>query len=835
MKGHKRCAVSGVFQGCFRPITLAVLVAGGFFYLAAPARSQTAANTTISNTANATYTDPNNPATTINATSNTVTVTVVEVAGVTATPDALTDVNGGVVLPNDVLNYDFRITNVGNDPTQFFLPGTASLGTSPATQGTAQVIGYRNAAGAFFPLGPVNIPAGGATTDTLAGVTIPGNTPGSIPAGFSLIVRVPVTVNNLAASGAAIRVQYGDTGPNDNTPATQNQPDNPDGANANEIRTVDNPDGVFGEAPGVLPAAQQREASVFQQILVGSQPQAFAAILKTSSGYVPNTPALTDDLLTYNLSLRVNPTAPTGSVGLTPAPLVGTTINVDGAPVTRILVSDAIPVGTQLNAAPIAPAGWIVVYTATPTGTNANAAAWSTTAPGAFPAPTITRIGFINNGPIATSAVPITGFSFQVVTAGATGTSFTIANIAQVFGETQGGTPGVLVYDESGDPNPTNVNDDGTPGSQVPTTGVADPATQGVDNNNNNTGTGPSGEDNVFTIAAPGTILNGPNGQPGAVGPTNNNDDFTNRSTPIPPNTTPGSLLNQPIVPITNPNGGPDPMPFTNTVNNPGVAALTNVLLVPDDGALTGTLPTGTLVTITLGGNSAVYTYNGTDFIFTSGTPILISTLAPGTSVNYTTTVDLPLGVPLSTDTGNGFPVPVVSFVDTNGNSRPDAADTTQNTTINRLYTGFLRLVKEAQILDTNGTTVLQPFTANSALLSPFFATGRFLEYRVTYTNISTPPSGSGNVILNASTVQITENGVTLPNNWALDNDGNGVIDTSNVIGRAIATSGTITFTPAGDQSGTTGATDVTQYVNAPAGSVAPQATGTFIFRRRFN
>jgi hypothetical protein len=41
----------------------------------------TAAGTNISNTATATYNDPNNPGTTLDAQSNTVTVTVAEVAG----------------------------------------------------------------------------------------------------------------------------------------------------------------------------------------------------------------------------------------------------------------------------------------------------------------------------------------------------------------------------------------------------------------------------------------------------------------------------------------------------------------------------------------------------------------------------------------------------------------------------------------------------------------------------------------------------------------------------------------------------------------------------------
>ena len=53
------------------------------------------------------------------------------------------------------------------------------------------------------------------------------------------------------------------------------------------------------------------------------------------------------------------------------------------------------------------------------------------------------------------------------------------------------------------------------------------------------------------------------------------------------------------------------------------------------------------------------------------------------------------------------------------------------------------------------------------------------------------PQAGSGNVILNADKVVITEDGTTFDdtpagtNNWALDNDNNGQIDTSNIIGSA--------------------------------------------------
>jgi hypothetical protein len=797
MKRRTRCIYH-------RLLATTLLVGGALSISTSALADGTAAGTTISNTATATYEDPNAPGTTINATSNTVTVTIAEVAGITATPLAINDVNGGTILPNDVLNYDYRITNVGNDPTRFFIPGSATV-TGPGTAGTLQ---YSTDGGTTF--NPV--PAAGLTT-------------ASIPAGSSVIVRVPVTVSGLASSGATVAVRLGDTGPNDNSAATQNQPDAPDGAGTTEIRTVDNPDGTANEAAGA-PSNGEREASASQQVLVGSQPQAFAAILKTRTAYSDaGTAALNDDVLTYGLSLRVDSTVPSGTSGLSPANLVGTTINVDGAAVTRVLVSDAVPANTTLSGTPVAPTGWTIVYTNSPTGTNANAANWVTNVAAIGAIGNATRIGFINNGPI-NAGTTVTGFSFQVTTTGVTGTT-TIANLAQVFGQTaSGGT--TLVYDESGDQAPSNFNDDGTAGSNTPTNGVANPTADGVDSNNNNTGSGPGGEDNVFTVAAAGTILNGPNGQPAAVGPTNNNDDFTNKSSTIPANTAPNSTID------------PNSVTFLNTINNPTTGSLSNILLVPDSANFTpGTNealpPNGTTVTLTYGAQTAVYTYNGTNFIFTSGSAITIPTLTAGSSVNYSVAVDLPAATPLSTDTGKGFSIPIYAFQDVNGNGRPDlaTAEPTQNRTIDRVYTGFLKMVKDARILDTNGTTVIENYTQTPTAAN--LRVGRFIEYRITYTNISIAPVGAGNVTLNAGNVVITEDGTVGTNTWARDNDGNGTIDTSNVVGSTTAQFGTIAYSPSGDQTGTTAATDVTRYTNTLGISIQPGASGTFIFRRRIN
>ncbi|MGA7936238.1 MAG: hypothetical protein WCA35_21975 [Kovacikia sp.] len=798
MKSRTRCT--------YRRLLATTLIVGSALSLSTSALADgTAAGTTISNTATATYEDPNAPGTTINATSNTVTVTLAEVAGVTATPLAINDVNGGTILPGDDLIYDYRITNVGNDPTTFFIPGTFTV-TGPGALKTGASLQYSTDGGSTFN----NVPGAGLTT-------------ASIPAGNSVIVRVPITISALASSGSSVAVRLGDTGPNDNSAATQNQTNTT--AAANKIRTVDNPDGTSGETSGI-PSNGEREASVTQQVLVGSQPKAFAAILKTRTAYSDSsTPALNDDVLTYGLALRVDSVAPSGSSGLSPANLVGTSINVDGTSVTRVLVSDAVPTNTTLSTTSPPPTGWTVVYTNTPTTTNANAANWVTNVTAIGNISNATRIGFINNGPI-NAGTTVTGFSFQVTTTGVTGTT-TIANMAQIFGQTAGGGT-TLVYDESGDQAPSNFNDDGTVGSNVPSNGVANPTVDGVDSNNNNTGTGPGGEDNVYTVAAAGTILNGPNGQPGAVGPTNNNDDFTNKSSTIPANTAPGSTID------------PNSVTFLNTINNPTTGSLSNILLVPDAANFTpGTNealpPTNTTVTLTYGAQTAVYTYNGTNFIFTSGSAITIPTLTAGSSVNYSVAVDLPAGTALSTDTSKGFSIPVYAFQDVNGNGRPDlpGVEPTQNRTLDRVYTGFLRVVKDARILDTDGATVIENYTQTPTAgnLRP----GRFIEYRITYTNISIAPVGAGNVTLNAGNVVITEDGTVGTNTWAKDNDSNGTIDTSNVVGSTTAQFGTIAYIPSGDQSGTTQATDVTRYTNTLGISIQPGASGTFIFRRKIN
>ncbi|PLZ91191.1 DUF7925 domain-containing protein [Fischerella thermalis] len=818
----------------YRSLVITALLANGIFQCVAPVLAEgTTAGQSISNTATATYEDPNNPGTTINTTSNTVTVTVAEVAGITVTASGITDNTSGTpVAVGDILYYNYTITNVGNDPTKFRVPNLARV-TGPATAGNLE---YSTDGGTTW------IPISGSEYVT-----------DSIPVGGSILVRVPVTVQPGAQTNDVITVTLGDT-PGDG----QNQLRDPNGG---DVYTVDNADGsVTGEVAGA-PVNGVREASATQKATVNSSLKnyALATILKTRSNYNnANTPVITDDTLSYGLSLRVELNDPTGN-NITPAPLVGTTIN--GLTGPRILISDAIPNGTELAAIPTPPPGWQVVYTTNPISINANNATWQPLT-AATSLSTVTRVGFVNDPAVITSIAPgqtVSGFSIEVKVKSTATSPLTVNNIAQLFGQTSGGT--TLVYDESGDQNPSNydgptippgstdTNNDGVPDTDPTVTdGYINDATDlgntGTDSGNNNSGSGAGGEANTFTVQTPlaSDVLNGPERTPDAIGPTSNNDDFTNKSSFVPPNQAPGSTLDPPGV------------AFTNTVRNSGTNP-NNISLLPTPPTNPADLPVGTLVTITYEAESKSYVWNGNEFLYdadrnpsttndqssidATSEYITIPNVAPGTNVNYGVEVNLPANTPLSTDIDKGFPVPITAFVD---DGTPGLGSEPQNTTIDRVYTGFLKLVKESRILPGTGPAVQgNDGTFSSDPKKP--APGNIIEYRITYKNISEAQAGTGNILLRADKVVITEDGTTGGNNWALDNDSDGKIDTSNIVGSARDSgAATINFyngNPATnasiDQTGTTVDTDVTKYVDTVTGNVAPGESRTFTFQRKVN
>ena len=824
----------------YRSLIAAALVVNGIFQFVAPVLAEgSAGGESISNTATATYEDPNNPGETINTTSNTVVVTVAEVAGVTVVGSGTefqNDANGdGKISVGDTVYYNYTVTNVGNDPTRVRIPDQPNV-TGPATLDGDVEISYDGGTN-WVP-----VAQGGTISE-------------SIDPDESILVRVPVKVAPGAQSGDKINVKLGDTpGDDQNIPRT---------SNGGDVYTVDNPDGT-GQGPDNAgntevdgtPANGTREASATQEVTVDSDLKTYtlAKILKTRTDHtIAGADGPQDDTVTYDLSLEVENTDPTGQ-GLTPAPLEGASIEVDSAINNYILVSDAIPVGTQLESV-VAPSGWQAVYTTDGVGAfDANGSNWTTAAPANLS--TVTRVGFVRTTSVAPGQT-VNGFKVTVKVT-STDNKVIVANMAQLFGESPSGND---VYDESGDNNPSNYDPDtqlfpgttqpgelppdGLPNTEIddgsidPTDGdndgVPDEAeTLGVDTQNNNTGTGEDGEVNIFTIekAEDVSLLTGPQGAPDAVAENDNNKDFTNKSSFVPSNTAPNSTFD------------PDGVSFSNTVQNTGIAPA-DVTLLPTETALANAadLPTGTLVTISYQSQSATYEYDGTSFVGPNGgplpTPVVIPGVAPGATDDYGVEVNLPTNTPLSTDTEKGFPTPIVAFVDdANGTFEGTEAN---NITIDRVYTGFLKMVKESRVIKATGPDVVagqETFSTDPKNPAP----GNILEYRIRYKNISEAQSGTSNVILNASDIEITEDGTlsTTPgdglNNWALDNDGNGEIDTSNISGSATdSANANIEFSPGGDQTGTTGATDVTKYVVTVSDDVAPQEERTFMFQRRIN
>jgi hypothetical protein len=795
----------GNSSGCW--VALALLAAAILPIVSALAEG-TPAGTQIRNQATGTFEDPNNPGIPIQIDSNEVIVTVAEVAGITVQANGVTEADGNSDIEvGDLLYFQFEITNVGNDPTRFRIPNSANVSGPGTISGNLQIS-----------------LDGGTTWIDVTGANF---LTGSVAADQSILVRVPVVVDNTATEGDEIVVQLGNT-PGD----AQNQPRS---ADTTDVYTEDNPDG--GEPASGSPVNGVREASSTQRITVSNVPQALALLTKTHADPVATNNATdpSDDVITYQLALEILSSIPAGSSGFVPDDLVatsGTNITVDGALVQRILVSDAIPAGTQLEATSWqAPDGWQVVFANTATSTNALAAEWNTDVAAVGGAANVTRIGFIFNGTL-TKGTKVTGFEFAVRTTGITSTT-TIANVAQVFGGSNG-NPDRLIYDESGDNNPNNFNDDGTSGpvdengDPIVGTGVPNLETDGQDAGNDNSGTGPGGEANVVIIEAPGDgILNGPQGSPNAVGPDNANNDFSN-------------TVSTATIPAS---GTPPPANFVNTIEN---TTGEPILLLPTTPEDPNSLPAGTTVTISYGGRSVTYVYDPVTGFTSSDPPISI----PGTetTADYAVTIQLPSAEPLQ-----AYPVPITAFVDRDGDGQPSPGEPA-NTTINRIYTGFVKVLKESRLLQGSGPAVLSgQETFSTDMKTP--GSGNIVEYRFTYTNISLA-GGPGNRTLSAENFTIVEDGTTYDpvnnpsgNNWALDNDNSDgdddpktAIDSSHVVGSAAdSTGGVVVFfnnnPPSSgiERSGTTAGTDVTRYEVQLQRPLAPEESGTFTFRRQVN
>jgi hypothetical protein len=822
----------------------AALIAASLFQFSRPVLSAgTEAGQKIRNTATGTYEDNDGNDYTID--SNTVEVTVAKVAGITNMPTGITDETSSAtntsVLTGDEVSFEFTITNVGNDISNIYIPGTAAnistKGLDPATM--------------VVKVSEINP---GATPNFALYSTLTNGIVEDVPINGRIIVKVTGTVTATAA-GAPVEVRLGDTGsntdPNDPVTDTQNQFDHGTTAGgftdvaiaANEVRTLEATNTTSGATP--LTDEEQKEASAVQQVSLGSNPLAMAKIEKTR-GTVLNGASgdLDDNIVPYSLKLEVQSNTPNAQY--IPGKLKGrdfgtriTGLNAAQAS-DLILVSDAIPENTELQAAPAtSPPDWTPVYATGADLTAADPLQWTTTLPALAD---VTRIGWVydaratpdGNDPIDPGTT-ISGFDFNVVTTGLNATTGgTVANIAQVFGGTVNGSN---VFDESGDQDPSNFSgaNPGPKETATGSTGIADPADHTVDSDNNNNATGsdpdsPGGEDNVITIGAPGTLINGPDGKPTATGKIfgegpDNNHDFQNKG-----------IANFADANCTTVSGNPqsdkgceidpDAVVFNNTLSNPGTEPLQDVLLQPihpsfdNFGGTDTDLPEGTKVTIKLGTQQAIYTYTETSagvyrFVLDANTtanpsqPIKIPTLAAGVPLDYEVTVDLPDNTELSTDVDHGYAVPIIAFIDNDADGTPDTGENS-NYTVNQVYTDFIKITKQVKVMrDNDGDGIFETgedvsgmgYADDDADKLPL--PGDALVYRIKYRNISDAQAGNGsNLVLNGKDVMIDENGtldnittVTDGNNWGLDNNADGDLDTINVQNSATDSNSNSTIT----------------------------------------
>jgi uncharacterized repeat protein (TIGR01451 family) len=256
-----------------RLIAALLISSSGLVMLPAIAASPTP-GTVIDNQATGSFVDPAD-ASAIPIESNVVQVVVAEVMGIALTTTNLPN----NVYPNNIIYFDFTITNVGNDAAQFFIPDNLSAISGAIKFGDIQIIAY-DADGAAGTTPPIDLTgnnikvfsnSGGALTSTLLS-GIANTNDGAIPAQGSMTIRVAVKVT--AAIGATVTVTMGNT--EGRTP-TQNQPYQPS-TPPTDISAVDNPDGTIGESDGVPINGDATESSITETVTIIANPN-FANML----------------------------------------------------------------------------------------------------------------------------------------------------------------------------------------------------------------------------------------------------------------------------------------------------------------------------------------------------------------------------------------------------------------------------------------------------------------------------------------------------------------------------------------------------------------------------
>lgn len=406
---------------------------------------------------------------------------------------------------------------------------------------------------------------------------------------------------------------------------------------------------------------------------------------------------------------------------------------------TQAYVIAPIPVNTVLKSGQTFPAG--TLYTTSALTTAPLSATWSSSAPA--PLSSATRIAF-PVGATLTAGSCSSSINMLVTVNTGINASIPIDEIGDVFGKNSLST---TITDQSGDNTPNNGD------------GNAD------FNEGYVAGSG-HGVIQRTTLTAVGAVLIGPTGAPAAVGPGSNNDDYSNKS------------VNTGIAGVA-PTGGTTAsgqLIYINTIQNTGNANDNFTIDAP-------TVPAGFIVEVSTDG--------GTNYTTVSGGLSVPLAIAFGSTANINVRITEPAGnIVLS-----GYD----SIIRVTSANTPSA----NNRTIDRLYTGFVRLNKSSSVGNSTGV---------GGATDP--VPGAVITYNVTYTNVSSSNGDANCVKLTASNLVITEDGLSAPNNWGTYTSNSG--------------------TPSDSGSGTVATVSATKYTDTIA-SLAPGASAVFTFKRSIN
>ena len=690
------------------------------------ASATTQAGTAITNTSTASYSDGS---TTYASQSNTVTTTVQNVPALTISPPSGSPGNN-TVSPGATMTDTYTLTNTGNGSGYFQLTGTQS-------------------------------------TDD--GVT-------SANATFtSYIVNVPGQLQQTYSSIAAVNT-YLSTGNTGSTPFLI----------ADTAGTI---------TIGVLYTAASNATGTITTDLTAAitQPAGSGTTQATSTSAVGNY----SDTVIADSRMDVSVTAATPGATTTTytvnynngggRPMVA--VNRNGLPAgagitgNGIVVSNALPQfpvattlalsGTPSFVAGHQPTGSTFIY-------STNGTTWTTSTTGA------TYVG------VFIPAAAITG-SFGASNPGSSQNSVTAAQAQLAFTFT------VLNSAANGAGNPTAVTDvansifadqsgyiegPGIAFQTVANTGSATASQTAAAITNANGGLQGAGSTQSAAAVISNSVLNGPSGQPGAVG-TDNNSDFTTISY-----TNAGTLTSSVTASTVSVPAAGAAITFTNSAQNTGnkddIYTLTSTI---------STLPSGWTV----------------QFQNMGSTPITTLAVTSGSTVSYKVVLTPPAGAATTFNAVTLYDDPIIA---TSGND-----NTKSNTTHDDFFVGgFIKLVKTVD--DAAGQTCASAstWTTNATTAKP----NDCLRYTLTYTNMS-PAGGTGNVALSSNTLVFTENGTAsggsggtaYVNNWSTYSNG--------LYATPIDAGGTLGGYSAGVAVGSTRFTD-------SVASLAAGASGTVVY-----